>query len=471
MNTIDLEKTRIFERKAKEAFSAAASARPPEPSASQSPASAPKVKQLTKEEKALLASGGVLSLAFGTILVANLPENTPEEESMQSEETTSLETPTLALEVEPEIPAETESPASNLSDDKSGRPGAGARQQERTSPEIVPKEAKENLPVIVDVPEKIEVSTKVSDAMNFDEALIVARTEVGPGGLFVWKDTYYTTYTEQEWGKLSDNQKEQWISIAEPVIDPVNPIEPEPIIKPQNEYLSTAERGEITWTGVDKNGDGQAEVLIAQSDSRPPVVMMDADGDGLLDTRYDLDPASGVVYASSMEQTSFSLAEVHNIPEMNPSQVFVSGDIAQTGEVGEHPVLISEQEGSFIIAMDLDDDALVDVISLKENGRSPFVAMDMDNDGHIETSFVFDQDQDAFLAVELEPMNTLLIGTGEDESEDLYGYEGPNENLGLEEKMSVDEENATEEFHAMGNAEDPYFDNQSDLADDFIGMT
>ena len=115
--------------------------------------------------------------------------------------------------------------------------------------------------------------------MPFDTAFNTARSEVGPGGLFVWNNTYYSTFSESEWKSLPDTQKENWLQATEDILEPTVP---EPDQLASDNHVVVAERGEITWTGIDKDGDGIAEILIAHAKGGSPIVMMDTDGDGML---------------------------------------------------------------------------------------------------------------------------------------------------------------------------------------------
>ena len=128
------------------------------------------------------------------------------------------------------------------------------------------------------------------------------------------------------------------------------------------------------------------------------------------DTRYGLDTATGEVVTSPYEKTSFALADIHDIPEMDSGSVLfenVSGD----GSVNSQSLLVTifQENGSYVVGIDLDNDALVDVISLKKDGESPFVAMDLDNDGQVETSFVYNAEGETVESIKLEPMQPMTV--------------------------------------------------------------
>lgn len=58
----------------------------------------------------------------------------------------------------------------------------------------------------------VPVAESVQDDMSFGEAFAAARAEVGPGGVFVWNGNAYSTYTAEEWGSMSAEQREEYSS-------------------------------------------------------------------------------------------------------------------------------------------------------------------------------------------------------------------------------------------------------------------
>lgn len=57
---------------------------------------------------------------------------------------------------------------------------------------------------------EVPVATSVNDDMSFSEAFNAARTEVGPGGVFEWHGYIYSTYTEDEWGSMTAEQRDEY---------------------------------------------------------------------------------------------------------------------------------------------------------------------------------------------------------------------------------------------------------------------
>jgi hypothetical protein len=65
------------------------------------------------------------------------------------------------------------------------------------------------------VDKDMKMASHVNDSMSLEEAFSVARDEIGGGGLFMWNGHLFGTYTESEWGNLSNaEQKEFWGSIS-----------------------------------------------------------------------------------------------------------------------------------------------------------------------------------------------------------------------------------------------------------------
>ena len=56
----------------------------------------------------------------------------------------------------------------------------------------------------------ISVASNVNDDMTFNEAFSSARTEVGAGGAFEWRDNLYATYTYEEWNEMDEGERESF---------------------------------------------------------------------------------------------------------------------------------------------------------------------------------------------------------------------------------------------------------------------
>lgn len=57
----------------------------------------------------------------------------------------------------------------------------------------------------------LPVAESVSDEMTFTEAFGAARAELGAGGVFEWRGNVYNTYYAEEWDKMSDAEKDEFV--------------------------------------------------------------------------------------------------------------------------------------------------------------------------------------------------------------------------------------------------------------------
>lgn len=58
----------------------------------------------------------------------------------------------------------------------------------------------------------IEMSDAVNDDMSFSEAFAAAREDVGSGGAFEWRGNIYSTYYEEEWANMSEEERAEYQS-------------------------------------------------------------------------------------------------------------------------------------------------------------------------------------------------------------------------------------------------------------------
>lgn len=468
MNPIDFEKTQLFADRAKEMHASQETVPPNPQMAPQDPVAVitPHIKTLSKEEKIALATGGILFVGLGTIVIAGMDSTA---ETFASNDSIKVADPVAPVLIAPVVETETElNVAEQVTDVKSDIPVHKPVHQSATP---AGGGAASVSHALFTMPDEPAVATHVTDEMPFETAFNTARAEVGPGGLFVWNNTYYGTFHEGEWNGISDTQKQTWLNATEPIIDPVM-TEPDLI---SEKHVVVAERGEITWTGIDKDEDGIAEVLIAHVKGSAPIVMIDTDGDKSLDTRYSA-AENGQLVSAALEKTSFALSDVRQIPEMEQGSVF--GNLAgmQADDPSEVPVAILVENGTYVVGIDLDNDKLVDVISLGRDGETPFVGMDMDNDGMVETSFLYHIDGHHTESIQMDPLQPMMVYEQQDTSADLYGANNDTPDFDADLDGDKDGELADDSHSNSTTAhtysdpyEDHYFNNNADSAEDFIG--
>lgn len=452
MTNPDFEKTQIW---AKSLVNAPVSP-PPPIAAAAAPAIAmpmvpkkPVLKKLTKEEKIILASGGALAIGLGAIVITSLPDDAVAMDPDVALETANLTAPILDLDSEPEIAESPEPSAPPPFRPRSAAPREPVAKQE-VAPTPEPAAAGDHHSLL-QIPDSPEVATGVRDEVPFIEAFNTARAEVGPAGLFAWRDTFYSTFTEKEWDLVPEDQKKHWLEGAEPIIHPgYENLQSDPAaFEPAFQHVIVAERGELTWTGIDRNGDGQVEVLMGRINGQSPMVLMDTDGDGILDTRYDFEAKSGKTFASQIEPFSMTASEIEYI-EFVPIEADM-GFFNTGNHENAHillPVSIHQEVGQYVVTMDSDGNNTIDAITFLSDEKGPVVGLDFDNDGQIEMGFSYDSETHSIVTVEVEPLEEMKMGQdvipqfsyGEDDALlNNYNYDPEADSHGLAFEDNLDD--------------------------------
>ena len=57
-----------------------------------------------------------------------------------------------------------------------------------------------------------------TDGLGFRQAFEAARAEVGPGGVFRWHGNIYSTYTEEEWSAMSEQEHDLFAQRVKPEV-------------------------------------------------------------------------------------------------------------------------------------------------------------------------------------------------------------------------------------------------------------
>jgi hypothetical protein len=463
MNNLDFEKTQIW------AKNLASNPVPPvssipKPSVNfQKPTfnfKKPVLRPLTKEEKITLAAGGALAIGLGAIVITSLSEDQIEKPTV-APIAENLNAPKLDLNTpEPIVKSEAPEPVHHAP------PARPMPKREPHEPAPLPPKPDDHH-ALLEIPETPEVATLPKDEQTFIEAFNTARNEVGPAGLFAWRETYYSTFTEKEWDSVPEEKQSKWLDGAQPIIDPhIDPVIPVAEPPADQQHVIVAERGAVTWTGIDKDEDGQAEILMARINGQSPMVLMDTDGDGLLDTRYDYEASSGKTYASAIDPISMNAAEIEQleIVPVGPDMGFFNQ--AKNDQLTEFlPVSIVESGNSYVISLDSNGDKTVDAITYLTDERGPIVGLDHDNDGQIETGYVYDSESQKITFQETAPMEELLIGPPEYPA---YTQAGPPEDQDISNDLpDNDEDLSVNEHDDINDDFDAYFKSSQDQSDDY----
>lgn len=463
MSNLDFEKTQLWAKGLVNApIPAAPSVTPRADSPAQVSPKKPVMKTMSKEEKIILATGGALAVGLGAIVISSLSDDQTDKIPAP---VTDLTAPTLDLGTPPEPVAEIhENNPPPASKPRHAPPREHAEKRD-TPAHISQPSAPEEHHALLEIPEIPEVATGVDDRLTFIEAFNTARAEVGPAGLFAWRDTYYSTFTDKEWESVPEDKKAMWLDGAEPIIDPgyENLSEGIPAVELPS-HVIVAERGAITWTGIDKNGDGNAEILMARINGQSPMVLMDTDKDGILDMRYDFEAKSGKTFASEIEPFAMSTADIEHLDYVPVEKNMGFYNNALNDQIsGKLPVSIVEENGQYYVNLDIDMDQKVDAVTYLSDDRGPVVGLDDDNDGRIETGYVYDSEKQTVSSLAMEPMEEMSLGEAADEK---FTYVEDDAYMGAFELETESELAVLDDDDSESDSVDLYFD--KDQNDDYV---
>lgn len=251
----------------------------------------------------------------------------------------------------------------------------------------------------------IKVATE-DDKMTFDEAFNDARAQLGPGCAFRWHGGLYSTYTEEEWNAMSDEERSAYsqqvngIASGEethaetyahnamhehhetdsnvhravndgPARTPVHPAsgDGETVVNSEEEFTmsdgTTVIRGEGLYQGktavfVDLDRDGKYDAVIVDSNGNGK---LDDDADEVIDIRESGLSVHNTGLINASDDGTFQIQEVQEM-EVDGDMVYVA-----KGTYG----------GRDAVLMDKDHDGVFDVAMVDTNG-----------DGQLQEDEMFD---------------------------------------------------------------------------------
>lgn len=257
---------------------------------------------------------------------------------------------------------------------------------------------------------------ETNDDMSFDEAFNQARAQVGPGGAFRWHGGLYSTYTEEEWNNLSEEERNAYSARVQGIATgseqdaetyqhstPSTP-QPDPNLHPasNNTPTHTEERTEFdvdTSTERTTTINGQ-EVIVAQGTyGGHQAAYIDSDLDGKYDLvivdendNGNLDDGDNVVDLNE-EGISISVQDksLIHVVDPDPTPEPEIGEPFET-EIGGNKVVAAkvEMEGHQGYLIDVDRDGEYDamVLDVNDDGQiTPDEMIDI-SDQHITYSGV-----------------------------------------------------------------------------------
>ena len=247
---------------------------------------------------------------------------------------------------------------------------------------------------VPEIGETVEVASNVNDNMSFSEAFASARAEVGPGGVFVWNGNVYSTYYEEEWDNMTDEQKEEFSDAVHNTASSTTEEDSAPeyannyheasntdggVQVVSDEVVETEDGQVVRVTGVvvdghygevyDYDNDGQADAALVDTndDGSPDLAMVDENGDGYISEVevYSMGD-SGMVSASDYHEASYEEGEVQ----------VLSDQVVETEDGQVVRVTGVEVEGHYGEVYDYDNDGKADAALIDANDDgTPDVAM------------------------------------------------------------------------------------------------
>lgn len=200
------------------------------------------------------------------------------------------------------------------------------------------------------------VAGTVNDEMSFAEAFAEAREEVGPGGVFSWHGQVYSTYTQEEWENMDDEQRHEYSeSVSEA------DVRPEPFTPEENPDVS--EDGNASGEG----GENQTEENPGDGDSNE-----ETPTDGTSTDEVPVDNAEEPVEGNEDDVVPVVGTEDSDVDIQVVAVNEVELEDGGTGYVG-----VGEVDGHYAEFQDMDGDGVVDQI-----------AVDSDDNGVIEANEV-----------------------------------------------------------------------------------
>ena len=232
-------------------------------------------------------------------------------------------------------------------------------------------------------------ATTINDDMSFASAFSQARTEVGSGGFFVWKDNVYSTFTYEEWSSLSDEDKTEF---TESVLS-------------------------FTHTYVDEESNSSDGSQSSQE------ILIEVEQDN--------------VTSDQQEETDFTTDEVTNASEEGESDTI------------DYEQIIDKIIG----AVDMNGDGDYDAFAMEETGdnNADLVGIDTDYDGTMD-QYLFDTDKDGILDLMVMDSNQNGLDESDtfEETHEVIPMTDFEiiEDISLHDEMNVDAENIIDDMES-----------------------
>ena len=199
----------------------------------------------------------------------------------------------------------------------------------------------------------------------------------------------------------------------------VNNSSPNSLLQTDDNHVAINTFEHFSWTGVDKNGDGIVEVLIAKGEGHSPIIWADTNNDGKIDTRFDYDVATGKLMSSEMPPESYNTDLINNLPELSSFQIPEQSQIYD----GKYSIHVDESGQDYKVSISSNDDSTIDIVAIHEAGKDPFLLLDADGDGHLETLYGYNHNDSHVGSIPLEHPIDATYNANFEHPTDHYTHE------------------------------------------------
>lgn len=227
---------------------------------------------------------------------------------------------------------------------------------------------------------------------SFEEAFEDARAQLGPGALFRWHGGIYHTYTEEEWGNMSQQERDEFNQKIQPILSEEQTIENHETLASNNhashvqpdtetehvtkvvheDNFSIASEEHRTINGVD--------VIVGHgTHNGHEVALIDIDKDGKYDYYVQDLNNDGSISENELVEVTDKNITVHdktliNSPNIPAGDEYIIGEEGIT-EINGHQVIAAKaiHNGNKAVLIDADKD-----------GKYDIAIEDSNNDGQID---------------------------------------------------------------------------------------
>lgn len=169
-------------------------------------------------------------------------------------------------------------------------------------------------PAVV-VHDEAPVATHVTDDMSPNDAFVIARNEVGPGGVYVYQGQTYSTYLPEEVNAMSQQQQQDFenstgaTNVVHPPVD--NSVDVIPIDVDSSETATASGSFEVIREEyIDDGQGGKLHIAMGLDESGEIVVKLDSDSNGTFDTLVQVDDQGNVFGFVTEDGTQIPIEDI-----------------------------------------------------------------------------------------------------------------------------------------------------------------